>query len=168
MFLPPVLRGYFPICSRWPGATITCAVIAKIERVVRSRDACRGHASRIGKTTLCQIAVIWAILSGRHQFVVLVAATEDDALNLLANIKKHLAANSRLLDDYPEAIYPIRKLEGETRRCVGQRYYGSPTHIGWSNTEIVMPTIPGSKCSGSIIRVSGITGNISRHAYVRA
>ena len=100
-------------------------VIAKIERVVRFHEMLAVAMPRgSGKTTLCQIAVIWAILSGRHQFVVLVAATEDDALNLLANIKKHLAANSRLLDDYPEAIYPIRKLEGETRRCVGQRYYG--------------------------------------------
>jgi hypothetical protein len=144
-------------------------VIAKIERVVRFHEMLAVAMPRgSGKTTLCQIAVIWAILSGRHQFVVLVAATEDDALNLLANIKKHLASNPRLLDDYPEAIYPIRKLEGETRRCVGQRYYGSPTQIGWSNTEIVMPTIPGSKCSGSIIRVSGITGKIRGALYVRS
>ena len=144
-------------------------VIDKIERVVRYNQMFAVAMPRgSGKTTLCQISVIWAILTGRHKFVVLLAATEADALGLLSNVKKHLAGNEKLLEDYPEAVYPIRKLEGETRRCVGQRCYGQPTHIGWSNTEIVMPTIAGSSCSGAIIRVSGITGKIRGALYVRS
>jgi hypothetical protein len=41
---------------------------------------------------------------------------------MLANIKSHMVGNDLLLADYPEAIYPIRLLEGEARRCTGQRY----------------------------------------------
>ncbi len=87
---------------------------------------------------------------------------------MLANLKSHLVGNDLLLADYPEAVHPIRLLEGEARRCTGQRYYGIPTRIGWGVDEIVMPTIPGSRCSGSIIRVSGITGNIRGALHVRS
>src|SRR6185436_19282947 len=57
--------------------------------------------------------------------------------------------------------------EGESRRCSGQRYYGRLTYIGWAADEIVMPAIPGSRCSGAIIRVSGLTGNIRGAMFVR-
>lgn len=69
---------------------------------------------------------------------------------ILADIKSHLVGNELLLADHPESIYPIRLLEGEARRCTGQRYYGIPTRIGWGVDEPVMPTIPGSRCFGSI------------------
>jgi hypothetical protein len=121
-----------------------------------------------GKTTLCLTAVQWAILSGQHPFVYLIAATNEAALSLLANIKSHVAGNELLLADYPEAVYPIRCLEGETRRCNGQRYYGVPTRIGWGVDEVILPTIPASRCSGSIVRVSGITGNIRGALHTRA
>ena len=121
-----------------------------------------------GKTTLCLVSVLWAVLSGQHEFVFLIASTQESALSMLANIKSHLVGNDLLLADYPEAVHPIRLLEGEARRCTGQRYYGIPTRIGWGVDEIVMPTIPGSRCSGSIIRVSGITGNIRGALHVRS
>ena len=117
---------------------------------------------------MCLVAVIWAVLSGQQEFVFLIASAQEQALSMLANLKSHLIANERLLADYPEAIYPIRCLEGEGRRCIGQRYYGVPTAIGWGVDELVFPTIPGSRSSGSIIRVSGITGNIRGALHVRA
>ncbi|MBI5725027.1 MAG: phage terminase large subunit family protein [Planctomycetes bacterium] len=144
-------------------------VIAKIERVVRYRETLAVAMPRgSGKTTLCLVAVLWAVLSGRHEFVFLIANAQEAALAMLANIKSHILGNDLLLADYPEAVWPIRCLEGEARRCTGQRYYGIPTRVGWGADEIVMPTIPGSRCSGSIIRVSGITGNIRGALHVRA
>ena len=119
-------------------------------------------------TTLCLVAVLWAVLSGQHEFVFLIASAQEAALSMLANIKSHLVGNELLLADYPEAIYPIRCLEGEARRCTGQRYYGHLTRIGWGVDELICPTIPGSRCSGSIIRVSGLTGNIRGALHVRA
>jgi hypothetical protein len=137
--------------------------------VVRYRETLAVAMPRgSGKTTLCLIAVLWAVLSGQHEFVFLIASAQESALSMLANIKSHMIGNDLLLADYPEAIYPIRLLEGEARRCTGQRYCGVPTRIGWGVDEIVMPTIPGSRCSGSIIRVSGITGNIRGALYVRS
>nr|BDD44605.1 hypothetical protein 12 [Flavobacteriaceae bacterium] len=159
---------YFPKLFTLEWSPDHLKVIAKIERVVLDSEMFAVAMPRgSGKTTFCQIAVIWAILTGRHAFVFLIASTQDYALGMLDNIKSHLATNDRLLEDYPEAIYPIRKLEGESRRCTGQRYYGKLTHIGWRSDEIVMPVIPGSRSSGTVVRVSGITGNIRGAIFVR-
>ena len=98
-------------------------VIAKIERVVRYRETLAVAMPRgSGKTTLCLVAVLWSVLSGQHEFVFLIASAQEAALAMLANIKSHLVGNQLLLADYPEAVYPIRCLEGEARRCTGQRY----------------------------------------------
>ena len=162
-------EAYFPHLFTLAWSDDHLRVIAKIERVVRGHETLAVAMPRgSGKTSMCLTAVQWAILSGQHPFVYLIAATNEAALALLANIKSHLAGNELLLADYPEAVYPIRCLQGETRRCRGQRYYGVPTRIGWGVDELVMPTIPASRCSGSIVRVSGITGNIRGALHTRA
>ena len=64
--------------------------------------------------------------------------------------------------------YPIRCLDGIANRCSGQLYKGERTHIGWTAREIVLPTIPGSRASGAIIKVAGITGRIRGMKFKRA
>jgi hypothetical protein len=143
-------------------------VIQKIERVVRNRETYAVAMPRgSGKTSLCLAAVEWAILGGHHGFVYLVASTNEAAVDLLAKIKAHFERNALLMDDYPEALEPIWRLDGESRRCTGQRYYGIPTRIEWGLEEIVMPTMPNSPASGAVIRVSGLTGNIRGALHVR-
>jgi hypothetical protein len=160
---------YFPHLFTLAWSEDHLRVISKIERVVKYSETLAVAMPRgSGKTTLCLVAVQWAILSGQHRFVFPIANTQEAGLALLANVKSHLGSNDLLLEDYPEAVYPIRMLEGEARRCNGQRYYGIPTQIGWAVDEITMPTIPGSPCSGAIIRVSGITGNIRGALHVRS
>ena len=152
---------YFPRIFSLPWSPDHLRVITKIERVVRERETLAVAMPRgSGKTSLCLAAVEWAILAGHHPFVYLIAATNEAAVGLLENIKSHFTGNALLKADYPEALEPIWKLDGESRRCTGQRYYGVPTRIEWGIEEIVMPTMPGSPSSGAIIRVSGLTGHI--------
>jgi len=159
---------YFPKLFTLPWSDDHLRVIRKIERAVLNSETFAVAMPRgSGKTTLCQTAVLWAILTGKHSFVFLVASTQEYALGMLGNIKSHLSTSDLLLEDYPEAVYPIRCLEGESRRCSGQRYYERLTYIGWTADEIVMPTIPGSQCAGAIVRVSGITGNIRGAMFIR-
>jgi len=120
-----------------------------------------------GKTTLCIVAVIWAILTGRHAFVFLLAPSGDYAEEAIGNLKTLLVTNDLLLADYPEAVWPIRCIEGEARRCGGQRYYGRLTDIEWGTDRIALATIPGARCSNAIIRVSGLTGGIRGAMHVR-
>jgi hypothetical protein len=156
-------ESYFPHLFSLAWSKDHLRVIGKIERVVRDHETLAVAMPRgSGKTTLCLTAVQWAVLCGHHRFVYLISSTQESALSLLATIKAHLGGPGAplLLADFPEALVPIHRLEGETRRCNGQRYYGIPTRIGWGVDAITLPTIPASRSSGSIIRVAGITGNI--------
>jgi hypothetical protein len=98
---------------------------------------------------------------------------------MLDTIKTELESNELLLDDFPEAVYPVQCLDGIANRCAGQLYGGRRTHIEWTAKEIVLPTIRPqedywrepeharflradglSLASGAILKVAGITGRI--------
>ena len=72
-----------------------------------------------------------------------------------------------LAEDFPEVSFPIGQLDGIANRCAGQLYHGERTRITWTNNEIVLPTIAGSKASGIVVRVAGITGRVRGMKYKR-
>ena len=121
-----------------------------------------------GKTSLAVAGYLWALLYGLQEFVFTIGSDEGKASSLLESGKSELECNDLLYDDFPEACYPIRKLDGIAQRANGKLFEGKRTHVGWTATEIVLPSIPGSKCSSGIVRVSGITGGgIRGTVYVR-
>ncbi len=113
-----------------------------------------------GKTTLVNVAAIWAKVYGHRFFTVIIGATAAKALDNLDTIKSALETNDMLLQDFPEVCYPIKRIEGITKRCVGQLYKGEPTRMKLNRDTLVLPTIKGSVASGSCIRVAGITGSV--------
>lgn len=113
-----------------------------------------------GKSSLCETAAVWAILYGHREFVCLIGANETASLEILSSIKTEFESNDLLYADFPEACYPIWKLEGINHRCAGQLYHGEKTSITWTSNKLILPTIPESKSSGNIITVAGITGRI--------
>ena len=121
-----------------------------------------------GKTTITESAALWSMLYGHREFVVLIGATESAALELLDSLKTELEVNERLAEDFPEVCYPVAQLEGIANRCAGQLYKGERTRITWTSNEIVLPTIEGSKASGIIVRVAGITGRIRGMKFKRS
>ncbi len=121
-----------------------------------------------GKTTICEVAVIWAVLTGRRRFVALVGASQDAADELLQSIKTELESNDLLAEDFPEVCYPIARLEGINNRCKGQLCEGLRTQIKWSGATIVLPTVEGSEASSAIICVRGITGRIRGMKFTRS
>ncbi len=143
-------------------------VIAKIETAVLDGGLFAMAMPRgSGKTSLCETACLWAMLYGHREFVALVGSDEEHAASMLDSIKAELENNELLLADFPEACFPIRRLEGIHQRAAGQLHGGRQTHIGWTAREIVLPTIEGSRASGAIIRVAGITGRIRGMKYKR-
>ncbi|MDD4818265.1 MAG: phage terminase large subunit family protein [Victivallaceae bacterium] len=121
-----------------------------------------------GKSSLSETAAIWAMLYGHREFVTLIGATEMAALEMLDSIKTELDVNEHLAEDFPEVVYPIAQLDGIANRCAGQLHHGERTRITWTNNEIVLPTIEGSKASGIIVRVAGITGRVRGMKYKRS
>lgn len=113
-----------------------------------------------GKTTLTVTAAIWALLYGHRRWVCLIGATNPKAAALLKSINTELRFNERLLEDFPEACYPIRRLEGKAARANGQTLNGEHTSISLKVDMIGLPVVPGASCSGGMVTVCGITGDI--------
>lgn len=113
-----------------------------------------------GKSTLCEAACLWAILYGHRKFPLLVGAEKQHAIDMLDNIKADIEQNDLLLEDFPEVCFPVVSLDGINQRAGGQTVNGEHTNISWKQDQIILPTIPGAKSSGAILRVAGITGRI--------
>ena len=152
---------YFPSTFYLPWSKDHEKVMRRIEQAVLQGGLFALAMPRgSGKTSLCERACIWAILYGHRRFVCLIGSDEGHARTMLDTIKTELESNDLLLEDFPEAVYPVHCLEGIANRCAGQIYNGERTHIEWTAKEIVLPTIPDSAASGAILKVAGITGRI--------
>lgn len=133
--------------------------IDKMEKAIVAGDGRRFALAMprgSGKTMLCDVAVLWAIFTGHHRFVMLFACSRKAATRRLSAIKKHLRTNALLYADFPEICHPIRELENIANRAKGQLFHGRATDIVWKDDEIVFPTIAGSLASGAIFRVAGL------------
>lgn len=162
-------EAYFPQTFSLPWSDDHLKVIAKIEiAVLRGGVFAMAMPRGSGKTTLAETACIWAMLTGARDFVCLIGSDAGHARNMLESIKVEFETNDHLLEDYPEAVFPIHALERIHNRAKGQLYGGKPTRIVWTADEIVLPTIDGSKASGAIIRVAGIESRIRGMKFKRA
>jgi len=162
-------EAYFPETFSLPWSSDHLKVIAKIETaVLRGGLFAMAMPRGSGKTTLAETACIWAMLTGAQEFVCLIGSDAGHARNMLESIKVEFETNERLLDDYPEAVFPIHALERIHNRAKGQLCGGKATRIVWTADEIVLPTIAGSKASGAIIRVAGIESRIRGMKFKRA
>ncbi|MCC5829197.1 MAG: phage terminase large subunit family protein [Phycisphaeraceae bacterium] len=159
---------YFPAAFSLPWSDDHLRIMAKIERAVLQGGLFAFAMPRgSGKTTLARVAGLWAVLYGHREYVCLIGSAEDQAKSMLDAIKREMLANDRLLADFPEAIYPIRKLENNARRQIGQLSNGEPTYIIWSADRVVMPTMPESPSSGGIITVAGLDSNIRGQQHTK-
>lgn len=160
--------SYYPQLFHLKWSDDHLRVIAMIEKAVLEGELFAMAMPRgSGKTTLCEIACIWAALIGAHEFIVLIGSDEGHAGDMLDSIKSELENNDLLDEDWSEVTGPIRALEGIHQRAKGQLFSSERTHIGWTAGEVVLPTIPGSMSSGGIIRVGGITGRIRGMKFKR-
>jgi hypothetical protein len=160
---------YFAATFHLPWSPDHLKVVEKIEQAVLHGGLFAMAMPRgSGKTSLCETACLWAILTGRREFVALIGSDEEHAAGMLESIKSELENNELLAEDFPEVCYPVQCLQGIANRCAGQTCGGERTQIGWTAKEIVLPTIAGSVASAAIIRVAGITGRIRGMKYKRA
>ena len=159
---------YFPGTFRLKWSPDHLKVIEKIERAVIEGGLFALAMPRgFGKTSLCEIAALWALMMGHHKFVALIGAELAGACDMLDSIKTELELNELLLGDFPEVCYPIVKLDGVHQRASGQICNGRSTKIGWTATELILPTVLRSRASGGIVRVAGVEGRIRGMKYKR-
>lgn len=113
-----------------------------------------------GKTMIAAGVGLKLVLTGRVKVLLLIAATGPFADRLLANIKYWVETSARLAADYPEVVAPIRALEGIAQRCNSQTVAGERTRMLWAGPYVILPTVPKSPASGSVIASLGLDGAI--------
>jgi len=156
-FAETYFAGRFPLA--WGSDHLD--LIADLQRVILDggRQA-EAHPRGSGKTTVCEVAALWAMAYGHRRFVVLIGATETKAEELLDDIKAECEANDVFAGDFPEICYPIRRLEGINNRCAGQLLGNARTRIQWTAKAITFPTVKKKASSGAIAVSLGLTGSI--------
>lgn len=136
-------------------------------RVIERIQRCILHGGRFvnavyrgfAKTTISENSGLWAVLFGHRKFVPIFGSDQSAADGIIDSLKRELEGNDLLLEDFPEACYPIRCLEGKSQRQHSQTYNGELTHIRWTADKIVLPSIPDAASSGAIICANGLTGS---------
>lgn len=153
---------YFPAIFYLAWSTDHKAVIAAIETAIATGSLFSMAMPRgSGKSSLCLVAALWAVLTGRLRFVVLIAANAPKAASLLSIVKNACETNELLAADWPEAVWPIQRLERVTQRQRAQTYLGVHTRIEWLGDRVVFPWIPGSASAGGVLAAVGLeSGNI--------
>jgi hypothetical protein len=161
-------ESYFPLTFHLSWSPDHVKVIRKIEQaVVHGGLFALAMARGSGKSSIAEVACIWAVLYGHREFVCLIGSDEGHACDMLESIKTELDSNDMLLADFPEVCFAIQSLDGISNRANGQLYKGKRTQIGWTAKEVVLPTIEGSRASGAIIKVAGLTGRIRGMKFKR-
>lgn len=133
-----------------------------IERVIRvGGKQVIGDPRGDGKTTRLEVAVLWAVMVVQlHQYAALLTAIGRHAPKRITSIKTALLTNDLLAADWPEVCLPIRKMGGVANRCAAMHVDGTPcwpaAESVWAKTRIVLPTVAGSGCSGSVIEAAGL------------
>lgn len=160
---------YLPATFTLPWSDDHLRVIGKIEAAVLHGELFAFAMPRgSGKSSIVESAALWAMLYGHRDFTVIVGADEGHARKMLDNIWAELETSEVILADFPEVAYPVARLERIPQRCRGQLYRGTPTRMIHTATEIVLPTIEGSRASGGVLSARGITGGLRGMAAKRA
>jgi len=163
-FCETYLPDLFPLA--WSPDHLTA--IGKIEgAVLRGELFAFAMPRGSGKTTLSEAACLWAMLYGHRQFIVLVGADQNIASAMADSLKAQIENNDALLEDFPEACYPVRCLDRIAQRAKGQTYQGVPTEMQWAADQITLPWVKGSVSAGACVRVAGITGRIRGLKHTR-
>jgi hypothetical protein len=155
------LKTYFPKAFYRPFTDQQKEIVRVIlscatDRTTQAIAAPRGS----GKSVIARRVILFMILTGQLRFAVIVAATGRDAKNMLKAIKSDLHTNRALLDDYPDACYPIREVARSPRKCALQTVKGEFTDINWQPEQIKLPTVEGSRSSGAKIYARSLDGSI--------
>ncbi|WP_230252444.1 terminase gpA endonuclease subunit [Rhodopirellula halodulae] len=148
------LQAYFPgSTGLGPFGQGQIEAITRLERAILHHGRFVNAMPRgFSKSTISELALLWAILYGHRSYGVILAATKDAADQAIHGMMTEVQENDLLFEDFPEACVPIRRLEGKPQRCNGQTFMGQKTHPKLNADQLVFPRIPGSLSSESVIQ----------------
>lgn len=154
------LQTYFPESTGLsPFSADHRRVIDRIQRCILDGGRFGNAVYRgFAKTTISENSAIWATAYGHRKCVPIFGADDEKATENIDSIQKEFEGNDLLLEDFPEICVPVRALEGKHQRCHSQTHRGELTKIRWNTDKLILPTIEGSKASGSVLFAKGLLG----------
>ncbi|MFZ4394635.1 MAG: hypothetical protein ACOYOU_03300, partial [Kiritimatiellia bacterium] len=161
------LETYHGATCVWPFSGAHLKLIADIQHIILNGGRKATAMPRgSGKTSICIGAVEWSMLYGHRRFVVLPAATQDAAENIVEAMFADLETNELICRDWPAVCKPFILLHGVRQRCKAQHQDGKPSAIVLTANEIVLPYAleddekeSGPAC-GARVFASGLTGHL--------
>ncbi len=159
------LSTYFPRTFDKPWAPFHIRAIDVIERCVRDGGLFALALPRVGQDDHHRTVRVVGRPERSQEVRGHPGATDRGAALTLSHIKSEILNNALLQEDFAAEVWGAIHLQGDARRCIGQHVAGTPTQSEWSKNKLVMATIPGSACSGSIIAAGGLTGAIRGHVH---
>ena len=153
------LLSYFPEIFYLKFSPIHEDVIQKIEKTITKGELYALAMPRgSGKTSICQCALVWAIVTGRSKCAVLVCANQQRAEQLVQDIYALLSSNETLAADFPKEVAPFYMTAATPIRIRSLTYEGAPIRAKIKTGQLVFPAIEGSAAFESVLFGCGLTG----------
>lgn len=114
-----------------------------------------------GKSTWLQVGILFAIANGYRKYIACICANAEEAKKFLNDIKTLIESSDEFAKTYPEISLPIQALDGIAQR--GKTLINddkSSMQFKYTERQLSMPNVTGSKSAGHMIEVRGINGTI--------
>lgn len=124
-----------------------------------------------GKSAFCVSTAIYALVTGKQRFLVIIANNARASCGLLNDIwKVFQEPDTALVNDYPEIFLPFIVAHGSFRRR--QLFKGRSLDIKKNANELILPTYTDKRfkrASGSLVITRSVTGGLRgiRHGTMR-
>lgn len=153
------LKTYFPHVFYNPFTSNQRIIISAIvDRILQGGCQAISAERAGGKSSITKGLLLWGILYGHTHWAVVVESEASKSYDTTDDILMYLDipnADDPIGTDFPEAILPIRLLEGNGMRARTQTYNNVRTRLSLMRGKIIFPTIPGSVSSGAVIQGYG-------------
>lgn len=160
------LKTYFPDIFYLKFSPIHIEVIKRIEETVaRGTLYALALPRGSGKTSICECAILWAMLTGKRRSVVLIASNQTRADAIKKEITSLLTFSERLAEDFPEACWPFAETARTPKRVKRLTYNGRPIRADSSKSFLVLPAIPGAACFEATLYAVGLGGSVRGLSY---
>ena len=180
---------YFPVLFYLGFGAMHLEIIHQFQRAIIHGGKISLVAPRgFGKTTLCRVAIVWALVYGYRKYIVLLCSEASLANDRLDEIKDYFEDEDGLLaKDFPELCIPAIGLEGSPQRAAKQLVTWAAvgdqperirrTNMAWGIRDVRFPEVPApagvrgphgeelapgapAPGSGSLIVARGLEGSI--------
>jgi hypothetical protein len=164
------LSGYFPRTFYQSFTEDRREMVQAILHAARhSGDYALAAPRGCGKSRLALYCSLYLLLTGDCRFPLIISKNQTRANGELRTLRDKLKNESAFAADFPEVCAPIHAMGGWASTAIKQTAHGWPTQIEWSQSHLILPTIPldvlehwpkgmPSLAQGQIIASMGIEG----------